>query len=38
MIGSLSHRDTVTDLLASGTLTARSNVTLENISSDFSQV
>lgn len=38
MIGRLSHRETVTDLLAGGTLTARSNMTLENISSDFSQV
>lgn len=38
MIGRLSHRDIVTDLLAGGTLTARSNITLENISLDFSQV
>ena len=38
MIGRLAHRESVTDLLAGGTLTSRSNMTLENISTEFSQV
>lgn len=38
MIGRLTHRETVTDLLAGGTLTARSSMTLDNINVDFSQV
>lgn len=38
MIGRLTHRETVTDLLAGGTLTARSSMTLENMLTDFSQV
>lgn len=38
MIGRLTQRETVTDLLASGSLTARSSMTLENINVDFSQI
>lgn len=38
MVGRLTQRETVTDLLASGSLIARSSIALENIEIDFSQV
>jgi len=38
MIGRLSHRDTVTDLLSSGQLTKRKSILLDNVAEEFSQV
>jgi hypothetical protein len=38
MIGRLSHRDTVTDLLSSGQLTKRKSILLDNVPEEFSQV
>jgi len=38
MIGRLSHRDTVTDLLSSGQLTERKSILLDNVTEEFSQV
>lgn len=38
MIGRLSHRDTVTDLLSSGQLTNRKSIHLDNVPEEFSQI
>ncbi|XP_069693426.1 AP-3 complex subunit delta-1-like [Periplaneta americana] len=38
MIGRLSHRDTVTDLLSSGQLTKRRSMVLSEVADDFSQI
>jgi hypothetical protein len=38
MIGRLSHRDTVTDLLSSGQLTKRRSMLLDDVQEEFSQV
>ncbi|PNF29931.1 AP-3 complex subunit delta-1 [Cryptotermes secundus] len=38
MIGRLSHRDTVTDLLSSGQLTKRRSMLLDDVQEEFSQI